>query len=198
MEPRLKNSKKWTPFPKEYADQIRGVFEENFAAHLGDARILIEGRIYTEEVLLRVGHVKKDRLAQANFEVSMNYSPKEKDALQRIHNCVDAAASMMMDYFENEGEVDFPKSWKAYPFQDETIYLKFTTENAELEAQADALLGKESGGMLLETDENDTDAMAAAEVDEELSQTSGDEWRDEEEETSPRMFGNSKTKKKLH
>lgn len=198
MEPRLKNSKKWTPFPKEYSDQIRAVFDENFAKFAEGGKFVVEGRIYTEEVMLRVGYLEKGRLAQANCEVSVNYSAKEQDAVDRIHNCVDAAASMMLEYFENEGEVDFPKTWKAYPFAEQTIYLKFNTENSELEAQADALLGTSDEGMLVEEAEG-SDALENADIDEDLSQTSGDEWRDPEdeddEEATPKMFGGGKKKK---
>ena len=110
MNPRLKSSKKWTAFPKEYTEQIQTVFKENFAQYLEDAELIVEGRIYTEEIMLRVGYLEKGRLAQANFEVSMNYSQEQQDAMKRIHNCIDAAASMMMEYLENDGDVDFDEA----------------------------------------------------------------------------------------
>src|SRR5437868_1933223 len=99
MQPRLKTSKKWTAFPKEYVDQIQTVFHENFSVQLTGNKLVIEGRIYPSEVMLRVGINEKGRLRQANFEVSMDYNANKKDAVERIHNCIDAAASMMTDYF---------------------------------------------------------------------------------------------------
>lgn len=126
MQPRLKTSKKWTAFPKEYVEQIESVFQENFSDLLTDYKLLIEGRIYQAEVMLRVGLAQKGRLSQANFEVSMDYNPNEKDAIDRIHNCVDAAASMMMDYLETDGESEFPRTWQEYPFQGKKLYLQFT------------------------------------------------------------------------
>lgn len=179
MQPRLKSSKKWTSFPKEYAEQIQGVFSENFKQQLQGKKLVIEGRIYPEEVMLRVGIQKSGELRQTNFEVSMDYSPKEKDALERIHNCVDAAASMMMDYFEGEGDVDFPLSWTSYPFQKQTIYLKTSSENSELEAAANKLLGVEDDALVQETDDDE-------------------EPLDPEDDGSPRLFGGRKAKKKLH
>jgi hypothetical protein len=146
----MKSSKKWTTFPKEYSEQIEGVFRENFAAYMDEASLVIEGRIYPEEVLLRVGYKKDKELRQANFEISMNYSQTDQDAVERIHNCVDAAASMMMEYLEKEGDVDFPYVWKEYPFQNKKIYLQFTTENSELEAEADRLLGLSGSSMVSE------------------------------------------------
>ncbi|MBX2986531.1 MAG: hypothetical protein KF802_01420 [Bdellovibrionaceae bacterium] len=216
MEPRLKSSKKWTALPNEYLDQIRAVFQENFSQQIGQGELKVEGRIYASEVLLRVGLHEPGRLAQANFEVSMEYSAKDQDAVERIHNCVDAAASMMQEFFDNDGEVDFPRTWKPFPFQNKTLYLQFSTENSELEAEADRLLGADDSGMLHGDDlEEAEDALSRAEVDEELSggqdlvkevldedadvleeegeAASGDEGLDDDGQ--PRMFGGG-TKKK--
>ena len=205
MNPRLKSSKKWTNFPKEYSDQIQAVFKENFAQYLDDAELVIEGRIYSEEITLRVGYKENNRLAQANFEISMNYSQEEQDALTRIHNCVDAAASMMMEYFEKEGEVDFPYVWKEFPFQGKKLYLQFSTENSSLEAEANRLLGLDGENMVMEENESE-DALSRAEQDEELSppRDEDEDFSDEDDESEedgddndngPKMFGG---KKKLH
>lgn len=169
MIPRLKSSKKWTAFPKEYSKQIQTVFKENFAQYLKEGEILIEGRIYPEEILLRVGYLEKGRLAQANFEVSTSYSQEEQDTLGRINNCVDAAAGMLMDYFENDGDVDFPYTWKEFPFQGKKLFVQYTTENSSLEAQANQLLGMDENTLYHDVDEEDEDALSRAEQDEELS-----------------------------
>ncbi|MBO9667858.1 MAG: hypothetical protein J7501_13735 [Bdellovibrio sp.] len=205
MNPRLKSSKKWTNFPKEYSDQIQAVFNENFAQYLDDAELVIEGRIYSEEIVLRVGYHEKGRLAQANFEVSMNYSQEQQDAVSRIHNCVDAAASMMMEYFEKEGEVDFPYVWREFPFQGKKLYLQFTTENSSLEAEANRLLGVDDDSMIMEESESE-DALARAEQSEELSpprdededfeESEEDHEESDDDEKGPKMFGGNK--KKLH
>ncbi|UXR63463.1 hypothetical protein EZJ49_10285 [Bdellovibrio bacteriovorus] len=208
MNPRLKSSKKWTAFPKEYSEQILGVFKENFAQYLGDAELIVEGRIYQEEIALRVGYLEEGRLAQANFEVSMNYSQEQQDAITRIHNCVDAAASMMMEYLENDGEVDFPYTWKEVPFQGKKIYLRFSTENSSLEAEANKLLGLNEDEMLHDEEQVDEDALSRAEQSEELSPPRDDEdYTEEESEDTdeddsgdnkgPKMFS-GKSKKSLH
>ncbi|AFY01736.1 hypothetical protein Bdt_2050 [Bdellovibrio bacteriovorus str. Tiberius] len=209
MIPRLKSSKKWTSFPKEYSDQIQAVFKENFAQYLDNAQLIIEGRIYQEEIVLRVGYLEEGRLAQANFEVSMSYSQEQQDAVSRIHNCVDAAASMMMEFLENEGEVDFPYTWKEVPFQGKKVYLKFSTENSDLEAEANKILGLSEEEMLHDTnEEEDEDALSRAEQSEELSPPrddedyskegeSADEGEEDSEDKGPKMFG-GKGKKQLH
>lgn len=202
MNPRLKSSKKWTAFPKEYSDQIQAVFKENFEQYLDDADLIIEGRIYQEEIMLRVGYLEKGRLSQANFEISMNYSREKQDAVKRIHNCVDAAASMMMDYLENEGQVDFPYTWKEVPFQGNKIYMQFNTENSSLEAQANKLLGVDEEALVQEdVSDEEEDALARAEERIETEREEDDvefETDDEEddEDPAPRMFSGKSKKKK--
>lgn len=206
MQPRLKTSKKWTAFPKEYQEQIESVFHENFSDLLGSNKLVIEGRIYPAEVMLRVGLAQPGRLSQANFEASMDYDPEKKDAVDRIHNCIDATASMMMDYFENDGEAEFPRTWAEYPFNGKKVFLQFTTENTDLEAQANALLGADEDSLVLEEDENE-DALDRSEVDESLShdqddedfpddEIDEDEEEDDEDSSGPRMFSGGDKKKK--
>ncbi|MNL12295.1 hypothetical protein D3C87_1331590 [compost metagenome] len=207
MNPRLKSSKKWTAFPKEYSEQIQTVFSENFADYFDEEELLVEGRIYKEEILLRVGLRIKDRLTQPNFEVSMNYSQSKQDAIARIHNCIDAAASMMMEYFETDGEADLPYVWKEFPFQGVKLYIQFTTVNSRLEEEANRLLGIEEGTLLLE-EEEDEDALSRAEASEELAPPRDEDEDyeevldeeedadDEDEDPGPKMFGGGKPKKK--
>lgn len=209
MQPRLKTSKKWTSFPKEYTAQIKTVFEENFEADRDGQAITVEGRIYPGEVLLRVGLAQPGRLRQSNFEVSLEYNAKNKDALERIHNAVDAVASMMADYFEDEEKADLPLAWQEFPFQGKTVFLQFSTVNSDLEKQADALLGIKDEDLVVDAEEHDEDALARAESDPSLTVDPNDaDLEDESDETSeeeeapaqPKMFSGAKNKapKKNH
>lgn len=203
MKPRLKNSKKWTNFPPEYLEQIEKVFAENFVKELSIAKLKIEGRIFPSEITLRVAYLENGRLASANFEVSSDYSLEAEDAIEQIHHCVDVAASMMTEYFESNGEVDFPYLWKKIKFAEKEVYVQFSTENLDLEAQANRLLGIDEDAILQEVDEKDTDALAHSEISEEISPARDDEDYETEDEdsydeadNSPRMFGNITKKKK--
>jgi hypothetical protein len=209
MKPRLPSSKKWTAFPKEYLEQIDTVFKQGFAAQLVGAQLFIEGRIYPQEILLRVGMLEKGRLVQNNFEVSVEYSPIKKDAVERIHNAIDAAASMMNEYFETDGEVEFPKVWKEYDFDPIKVFLQYSTVNTGLEAQANALLEKTDPQLVIEEDESE-DALDRAEEslateaddpDDDLTEEGASEDQDEdddEERKSPSMFSGKKKKESLH
>lgn len=156
MNPRLPSSKKWTAFPADFIEQISQVFRDEFKAHLSKSKIIVEGRIYPEEVLLRVGCLEMGRLKQNNFEISMSYSYEKQDAVDRIHDCIDAAASMMSEFFESAGEVEFPVAWKKFDLdKNKSVYLQYSTVNTDLEAQADAILGLENKALVKEETNND-------------------------------------------
>lgn len=166
MTPRLKSSKKWTAFPKELIDQILSAFEENFKDTLNEAEILVEGRIYPQEILLRVGLLEKGRLKQKNFEVSAEYSSEKENAVQKIFVSVDAAATLLLDYMEKEqskgedeieSDIDVPYTWKEMEFEQEKLFIQFSTVNSKLEAEADRLLGLVQGEELYVDEEEDED-----------------------------------------
>lgn len=146
MNPRLPTSKKWTAFPGDFVDQIKEALLETFGENLRDAELRIEGRIYPAEILLRIGFVEKKRLKQNNFEVSIDY--KKEEAVDRIHDAIDAAASMMADFFESDGEIDIPRTWKEYDFENQKIFCQYSTVNTTLEAEADRILGLDDAGLV--------------------------------------------------
>lgn len=148
MTPRLKSSKKWTGFPGDFQDQIKESLIEHFGKELRGAELIIEGRIYPEEILVRLGFLRKGELTQHNFEVSVLY--KEDTAISQIHFCIDAAASLMNEYLiaeasssaeDEPSEVDFPRTWKEIEFEGQALSCQYTTVNSRLEAAADELLG---------------------------------------------------------
>lgn len=194
MKPRLSSSKKWTAFPKEFVQQIHSAFKENFEKELKNAELIVEGRIYPQEILVRVGFLEAGRLKQANFEISVEYSQTQNEAVTRIHDAVDAAASMMLEYFEkeknNEEELDLPLSWKEILFNNRKLYMQFSTVNSKLEAEADALLGVSEDSLVNEDSEEELEADASTDPEDESP---------EDEDPTPKMFGGGKKKKnQLH
>lgn len=167
MKPRLLSSKKWTQIPNELNDQIKSVFIEAFQEKLGDStKFLIDGRIYPQELCLRVGFIEPGRLTQCNFEVSLDNKELDQSPLEKIHLCIDAAASMMLDHIESEGNADLPYTWQPYKFNEQNIYLQFSTENTELEAEADRLLGLSQKSLVSESDDTETEMEVAVESEE--------------------------------
>jgi hypothetical protein len=160
MQPRLNTSKKWTAIPAELAQQIKEVFTEGFGPSIKDGAISVEGRFYAKEILLRVGYLEKGRLAPANFEVSLDFEPAKQNAMTQIQFAMDCAASMMEDYLQNdeEGLADFPRTWEAFDIAGRQVFLKVTTENKALEAEANKLLDDDTevtGGLVVGEDEEE-------------------------------------------
>lgn len=151
MEPRNKNSKKWTAFPVEFIDQIRGVFSEAFKASLNGTVLVVEGRIYSHEIGLRVGFRQASELRQNNFEVSLDFDPAKENALEQIYRLIDMLAVVMNEYFDGKPTTALPTFWKEIQFEGRPVFFQFTTVNTDLEAAADEILGNEGQALYNET-----------------------------------------------
>lgn len=173
MNPRLTTSIKWTAIPTEFADKVRKVFADNFKVQAEAGQFIVEGRIYPEEIVIRIGYLENGRLKQVNFEASSAYSKEKGDSFDKLYLCVDAIASMMEEAFEaEEGEdLEFPIHWREFDFEGQPVFLKHTTVNSQLEAEADRILGLAGEGLLKEEiiDEDARDAMDVAVVDPDLA-----------------------------
>ena len=170
MFPRLKTSKKWTAFPKEYTRQIEQVFLENFSAELQNSKLIVQGRIYPAEILLRVGYLPKGRLAQNNFEVSLDFGKDKTAIMDKIHLAIDAIGSLMNEFFESDETLDLPRVWKEFEFNKTKLYLQFTSENTDLEQEANRLLGVNEDDLMNESEEDDDEILPSSDseiVDEE-------------------------------
>ena len=154
MNPRKKESKKWSQIPPELAKQIKTVFEENFKTQLTGKTLKVEGRIYPTEILMRIGINVKGELRFQNFEVSVDHSSEKQNTVSQINIAVDAIASLMLEYFDNGEDHEMPYTWQEYPFEKQVIWLQFSSENSDLEAEANKLLGlTDEDSILHETEE---------------------------------------------
>lgn len=175
MIPRLSSSKTWTNFPPEFLEQVQDLVAETFEENLiEDADLHLEGRIYPEEILFRLGVRTEGQLKQSNFEVSAQYNPEAQNAKKVMHHCIEAAASMMAEYFEFDGDADFPRQWMEFKFEGTPLYVQYSTVNTELEAEADRLLGSFDSELVHEADSQD----ALDHVIEERLQVESDDEQD--------------------
>jgi hypothetical protein len=144
LEPRLKSSVKWAPFPQELLGQIRKVFQDHFPEKKSLGEFVVEGRIYPEEILLRLGFLHKGWIRQNNYEVSSSLKTTKMSVLNCIHLCVDLAGTLFNENSsEEDQQIEHVNEWKPIQFEGHEFYYKFTTENSELEKQADKILGLE-------------------------------------------------------
>lgn len=197
MNPRTKTNTKWTELPADLKKQISTIFEQNFKKDIGETgEIHTNGRIYANEILLSVGIHKKGELRFHNFEVSIDHKNDKEKVVELIYLSVDAIASLMTEYFENNEDIELPYTWMEYPFGTEKVWLQFSTVNPNLEAEADKLLGLTEEESLLKAAElkRSEDALDATEdeFDELVKHI------DLENMTVPTMFKGKKKKDELH
>jgi len=155
MEPRLKNSKKWTALPEEFLKQVQSVFNESFAKEIGKGTIEVQGKIFPEEILVRVSYKAPKALKQKGFDISVAYKVPKDNVLKLLHLAVDAGASLMEQMFASEDETEFAVLWEEVQFENRTIYVRFNTANNKLESEANRLLGLAEGEDLAEGDWDD-------------------------------------------
>ncbi len=111
--------------------------------------------------------------------------------------------------------LDLPAAWKAFPFLQETVYIQYSTVNTDLETEADRLLGLHNNSLLQKTpdeeedfddafdaeDSDDVELDAKAEAEDAAEAGIGNEIETEDEiatDPTPRMFGSTKKKTRLH
>lgn len=159
MDARKSTSKKWTAFPEEYLSQITGVFKEAFGHEIGQSKLVVEGRIFPEEICLRVGFREPQTLRQNNFEVSTDFDPAKENAIEKIYSCIDGAASLMTTFFETQNKEQLPVDWKPFKFEKNVLYFQYSTVNTDLEGEADRLLGLTGVGLYNEDEGEDPEVL---------------------------------------
>lgn len=177
VQPRLNTSKSWTGLPPEFSQKAAQVFAQNFRDESEAGEFLVQGRIYADEILLQIGYLQKGRLKQTNFEVSVDHSPNEK-AMDKLFFAIDVLGAVFESHFEHlredEGEeIEYPLRWEEHEFDGHPVFLKYSTANTALEAEADRLLGLGGSALYNESDvqvDPSQDALVRAEVDPELAE----------------------------
>src|SRR6218665_889321 len=124
MDGRKPSSIKWTDFPPEYTQQITTVFQEAFGQELGQSHLVVEGKIYPEEICMRVGFREATSLRQANFEVSVDFTPDKQNAIETIYSCIDGISALMTSYFEGTPAESMPIDWKPFSFDRKEMYFQ--------------------------------------------------------------------------
>lgn len=145
MQPRLSTSKKWTALPRELITQMQSVLTENFRSKLGDGAVIVDGRIYPDEILIVVGIKAPKRLKQSGWEISIAYRQAKDNVLKLLHLGMDAAGALVEQLFATEADDEFPRLWQKVDFENREIFVQYTTVNPDLEAEANRLLGVAEG-----------------------------------------------------
>lgn len=169
MNPRRSDSKKWTQLPKELTEHIRSAVEEGFKKELKDNDIIIEGKIYQNEVTCRVGFATKGQLKQPNFEISFDIGDTKDEVWPTLQIGLDFIQATMLDYFADEENSELPLAWKKVNFKNHIFYFQYSTTNSELESLADKLLGENHDEALVESALETEDAFEVTDIEDEES-----------------------------
>ncbi len=199
MEPRHPTSAKWTPFPADLVETIQEVFAEKFTAESVEGEFIVDGRIYAQEILLRIGFLPHGRIQQLNFEASMEFNPdEEKGVFKSIFAAVNSLGGVFEDYFDTKADtesddesddlgagfdkaddltpggadptgIDFPRNWQSFDTEEGTVYMQYSTVNTKLEAEADRLLKADTDKALVYEESVSDDALSRAVVDTDLA-----------------------------
>lgn len=181
MQPRLKTSKISTDLPKDLLSQIQSIFAETFSDHVKKNQVVAEGRIYSNEVLLRIGVTPTKGLKQTNFVVSMDYKQGKDKVMDTVHVGFDVLATLFDDYFANQDDADLPRQWAEMNAEGKKVYILYTSLNDKLESEADKLLGKKKPATFVAEPEIDLEA-SDEEILEELKAKLGIKDDDEEDD----------------
>jgi hypothetical protein len=152
MKPRLNTSKKSVGLPVDYTKMVTEVIAKNFKKYAKDKKVIVEGWIYNEEIIVRIGFQATTGVAQRNFEASVDYSPKKKDVMDQVNAAIDALGSMIDQWIKSDEDLELPTTWHKFDMDGKAIYLQTSTENSSLESEADKLLAE-----LDELDDEDED-----------------------------------------
>ncbi len=142
MYPRLRSSilKRSQPFPADLTKLIKETVDETFHDYLNGNKSLVEGKIFNDEIWLRIGFRKSGELTQRNFEGSINKTD-QTNTTNSIHKMLDFLSTLVEEHFSSTEEVEYPKTWTSYSFENTEVFFQQTSENSELEQEANRLLG---------------------------------------------------------
>lgn len=148
MDPRNSSSlkHKYQPVPKDFLKLVKETFQEKHADFLADKTLIVDGAIFPDELILVVGlKNKNEKIRQINFECSLDYkvdyeNDDDGKVLEKIHLGIDALDAMFAEYAEADGDIEMPKLWTEFDFEDQKIFLKSSSDNIELEKAADEFL----------------------------------------------------------
>lgn len=137
--------KKYSSTPEDLNNLIKETLVESSDAALETEtqKVNVRGRIYPEEIILKVSINEGGALRCHNFSGSMDHDVDAGDIIDRMQNLMEALSSMISEYFDAEGDIDMPLDWHEYDFENRKLHLMYSTENDEIERQAEALLGDE-------------------------------------------------------
>lgn len=161
MEPRLKSSRQWSNLPSDLLDMMMKLLAESFPGDLQKYNLIVEGRMYPEEVILRIGYNKPGDLRQENFEGSIDFKPGKEKVVDQVQTLFEATTSVLHSYFKAP-DLELPQQWTKYDWEPKEVFLQHSRVNSGLESQADALLGIDESSLINQDSDLELEELKAS------------------------------------
>lgn len=164
MHPRRSDSKKWTALPADYLHTVQSTLKSQYEDNLKGAEVIVEGRVFDKEIILRLGFLPKGRLKQHNFELALDLPEAKDQLLIKLNHAIDFLGSLLSEFFEKDGfenseyEETLPTLWKPLSDKKDVFYFQYSTVNSKLESLADEWLSKQNKSLVNESLDDDNDA----------------------------------------
>ncbi len=158
MQPRLKTSTQWSPFPEELCLLTAEVLSERFKDEydLENAQFVVEGQIYAHEIVGRYGLRFEGQLKQMNFELSIEYDSEKEKALDCIQRSMDVVDHLWEELLEDDlDDSELLPTWESLTFEKKTYFFRYSTVNTQLEEEADRLLAQFEKKLVYEAEEQE-------------------------------------------
>ncbi len=161
MQPRRADSKKWTSLPQDYIENLQTTLKTQYAKDLTKTDVIVDGRVYEKEIVLRIGFLPEGRLKQSNFELAFDLPEAKDQVLTKLNHGIDFLGSLMAEFFDKDGfenseyEEALPVVWKTLSDKKDIFYFQYSTVNSKLESMADEWLNKQDKSLVNEDDSND-------------------------------------------
>lgn len=142
-------------------EKVQKAIEKELFQYSNNGQIILNGRIFSDEIVLSLGFLAKNSIRQVNFVVSADIEPSPEEEnppfLLTIEKGLHFLQLCLLDYFERKEELveDFPKVWHKVQFNDETLFVRIDPTNSELESEANKILGLKEDTLYNDSDEDD-------------------------------------------
>lgn len=142
ITPKNEKNTAYTLFPIELLETLKETFDEGFEVQAKKGEFVSFGHIYQGEIVLRIGYLKKNSIAQTNFDTSIEASGSQASIVSAVENLVFSTKELFVDYFKNQNLEQFSYHWNEFNSSSKVFY-KLDATNTSLESQADVLLGED-------------------------------------------------------
>ncbi len=144
LDPRLESSKAFTKAPIEFDEAVKALFEEHFTDEAKKGSFDAQTYIYPNEIIIRIGYLESNSIAQVNFIVSADFDSETQDIIEISDFILLGLKDVFSNFFINPKREELPYVWSPVRESNDSLFYKYDATNYALENEASKLLGDDS------------------------------------------------------